>query len=94
MMFAYKSKNESLKNVCSVDGLSRIQTLEKNFHLDYYQLISEFEKLTNIPIVLNTSLNLPGHVLCEDYYDLYKIFKNSSLNYCWLSDEKKLICRK
>jgi len=93
MMFAYKSKNESLKNVCSIDGLSRIQTLDKHFHIDYYNLISEFEKLTNVPIVLNTSLNLPGHVLCEDHYDLYKIFKNSSLNYCWLPDEKKLICR-
>lgn len=94
MMFVYKCKNPKLKNVCSIDNLSRIQTLEKNFHLEYYNLVSEFNKLAGIPLVLNTSLNLPGHVLCEDYSDLLKIFKNSGLKYCWLPDQKKMICLK
>ena len=94
MMFVFKSKNVKLKNVCSPDGYSRIQTLEKSFHPKYYDLISEFEKINKHPIVLNTSLNLPGHVLCETHHDLLKIFNNTALNYCWLPDHKKLICRK
>jgi len=91
MMFAYKCKNEKLKNVCSIDNFSRIQTLEKSFHPKYYNLIEEFEKITSIPLVLNTSLNLPGKVLCEDLNDLYFMMKNSSLKYCYLSEENKLL---
>lgn len=91
MMFVYKCRDKRLKNVCSVDNLSRIQTLSKSFHSKYYDLIDSFYKLTNLPAVLNTSLNLPGRVLCEDTDDLYFIMKNSSLKYCYLSDQNKLL---
>ena len=91
MMFVYKCKNKTLKNVCSVDNYSRIQTLDRNFHPKYYDLIKTFERLTNLPLVLNTSLNLPGRVLCEDTNDLYLMMKNSSLRYCYLSDKDKLL---
>lgn len=91
MMFVFKSKDSRLKNVCSVDGYSRIQTLDKSFHPEYYNLIVEFSKLSGAPVVLNTSLNLPGDVLCETYQDLLTIFKNSELKYCWLPELKKLI---
>lgn len=91
MMFTYKCKDERLKNVCSVDNLSRIQTLNRNFHPKYYDLIKSFERFTELPIVLNTSLNLPNRVLCEDINDLYFMMKNSSLKYCYLSDKDKLL---
>lgn len=91
MMFVYKCKNPQLKNVCSIDGYSRIQTLEKSFHPKYYDLINEFYKITGLPLVLNTSLNLPGRVLCEDSNDLFDMMKKSSLKYCYLSDENKIL---
>ena len=93
MMFVFKCRDKKLKNVCSVDGYSRIQTLDKNFHPKYYQLIKAFERVSGYPIILNTSLNLPGSVLCEDYEDLYNFFKESNLNYCYLPDTNELICR-
>jgi carbamoyltransferase len=91
MMFVYKSKDKRLKNVCSVDGFSRIQTLNKSFHPKYYDLINSFKKLTGLPAVLNTSLNLPGHVLCEEYNDVKYMMKNSKLKYCYIADKNKLI---
>ena len=91
MMFVYKCKNKNLKNVCSVDGFSRIQTLNKNFHPKFYNLIKEFYKKSFVPVVLNTSLNLPGKVLCEDLNDVYHLLKNSSLKYCYFADEDKLL---
>jgi len=94
MMFVYKTKNSKLKNVCSIDRYSRIQTLEKSFHPKYYDLINSFKKITGLPLVLNTSLNLPGNVLCENYSDLLDIFKRSDLKYCYLADLNKLICLK
>lgn len=91
MMFVYKSKDKRLKNVCSVDGFSRIQTLNKSFHPKYYDLINSFKQLTGLPAVLNTSLNLPGHVLCEEYNDVKYMMKNSELKYCYIADKNKLI---
>lgn len=91
MMFVFKCKDKRLKNVCSVDNYSRIQTLNRKFHSKYYDLITAFNRLTKLPAVLNTSLNLPGRVICEDTNDLYFIMNNSSLKYCYLSDENKLL---
>jgi len=91
MMFVYKCKNPRLKNVCSVDNFSRIQTLEKSFHPKYYELIKSFKELSGMPVVLNTSLNLPGKVLVEDFDDLHYFLKNSNLKYCYLPDHNKLV---
>ena len=94
MMFVYKAKNNLTKNVCSVDGYSRIQTLNKSFHPKYHELITCFKKQTKHSIVLNTSLNLPGHVLCEEYSDVAFMMNNSDLKYCYLADYNKLVCKK
>ena len=54
-------------------------------------------QITNFPnkalrfAVLNTSLNLPGHVLCEEYNDVKYMMKNSELKYCYIADKNKLI---
>ena len=44
-----------------------------------------------MPVVLNTSLNLPGKVLVEDFDDLHYFLKNSNLKYCYLPDHNKLV---
>ncbi len=39
------------------DGTARIQTVDRTANPRYYAVIEEFEKLTGVPIVLNTSFN-------------------------------------
>jgi carbamoyltransferase len=48
---------DSVPSVVHVDNTCRVQTVSEidNFH--FYNLISEFNKLTNVPIILNTSFN-------------------------------------
>ena len=48
---------DTVPSVVHVDNTCRVQTVSKidNFH--FYNLISEFNKLTNVPIILNTSFN-------------------------------------
>ena len=46
-----------LPAVCHVDGTGRVQTVEKDSNPMYFSLISEFEKLTGIGMLLNTSFN-------------------------------------
>ncbi|HUQ80915.1 MAG TPA: carbamoyltransferase C-terminal domain-containing protein [Gemmatimonadaceae bacterium] len=43
--------------VTHVDGSGRLQTVSARTNPTYYALIKEFEKLTGVPVVLNTSFN-------------------------------------
>jgi predicted NodU family carbamoyl transferase len=91
MMFMYKIKDERLKNIASIDGYSRIQTLKLDFNKHYYNLIKEFENVTSLPIVLNTSLNIPGHTIVETLGDVKEMMNKTELKYCYLPEINKLI---
>jgi len=83
MLAAYdvlKNKQELIPAVTHVDGTSRVQTVEKTFNSRYHKLIGEFEKLTNIPIVLNTSLNKMEPVACSPE-DAVNTMKKAQLYY-------------
>jgi carbamoyltransferase len=51
--------------VCHVDGSGRLQTVHRDTNPRYHALISAFEKLTGVPIVLNTSFNENEPVVCR-----------------------------
>ena len=50
-------KREVLPAITHVDGSGRLQTVSQRTNPTYYRLISEFGKLTGVPVVLNTSFN-------------------------------------
>ncbi|HEX6869473.1 MAG TPA: carbamoyltransferase C-terminal domain-containing protein [Micromonosporaceae bacterium] len=43
--------------ITHVDGTARVQTVNRNDNPRYYELISRFEELTGVPMLLNTSFN-------------------------------------
>ena len=60
MSKVYKIKNEKkdlVSAVVHIDGTCRLQTVDGKYNQDFYNLIKEFYKLTNVPIILNTSFN-------------------------------------
>ena len=63
-----------------MDGTGRIQTVTKAQNKLYWELISEFEKLTGIPIVLNTSFNLKGEPIVCEPTDAVRTFFSSGLD--------------
>jgi carbamoyltransferase len=69
MLFTAQVKEEYKKvlpAITHVDGSARIQTVNKNDHPLYWKLINEFEKKSNIPILLNTSFNVKGQpIVCS-----------------------------
>ena len=92
MMYVFKLKKLGiLKAGISVDNHSRIQTVSKKNNLHYYNLINSFNKLTNVPMLINTSLNLPGEVLVETLNDLKNMFEKSNLKYIYLPEINTLI---
>ncbi len=52
-----KIAKESVPSVVHVDNTCRVQTVSKSDNYHFYNLISEFNKLTGVPIILNTSFN-------------------------------------
>ena len=96
MNFVYKVKQnqeEKLKSVLSVDGYSRVQCVKAEHNTHYYNLIKTFNKMYGIPVLLNTSLNLPGMPVVESYEDLKNILLKSNLKYCFLPEHNILITK-
>jgi carbamoyltransferase len=48
-----------------VDGTGRLQTVDRQTAPLYWQVIKEFEKLTGVPVVLNTSFNENEPIVCK-----------------------------
>jgi carbamoyltransferase len=58
-------KRSLVPAVCHVDGSGRLQTVHADTNPLYHQLISEFSRLTSVPMVLNTSFNENEPVVCR-----------------------------
>jgi len=63
-----------------VNNTCRIQTVLFKDNKKFYNLINEFYKITNIPILLNTSFNIDEPIVCTPY-DAFKTFYKSDLDY-------------
>ncbi|MDT4967182.1 MAG: carbamoyltransferase [Acidobacteriota bacterium] len=67
MLMVYQIKPErrgEIPAVTHVDGSGRLQTVSREVNARYYQLISDFRKLTGVPVVLNTSFNENEPIVC------------------------------
>lgn len=96
MMYVFNlldNKKNILTSGIAVNNTSRIQTVKKEQNKHFYNLLKAFEKITNIPILINTSLNLPGEVLVETLYDLNNLFTNSNLKYIYFPEINKLVIK-
>ena len=58
-------KREEIPAVTHVDGTGRLQTVEREINPLYWQLIKEFENLSGVPVVLNTSFNENEPIVCR-----------------------------
>ena len=58
-------KREIIPAVTHVDGTGRLQTVSKEDNLLYWMLIDEFQKLTGVPVLLNTSFNENEPIVCR-----------------------------
>jgi carbamoyltransferase len=68
MLMVYQvraEKRQLIPAVTHVDGSGRLQTVSRRVNPLYHQLISDFEKLTGVPIVLNTSFNEDEPIVCN-----------------------------
>lgn len=60
-----REKRDEIPAVVHVDGTARGQTVREDTNKRYYNLIKEFEKITGVPVLLNTSFNTAGEPIVE-----------------------------
>jgi len=58
-------KRNIIPAVTHIDGSGRIQTVTKETNEDFHNLINEFFRLSNVPILLNTSFNENEPIVME-----------------------------
>ena len=86
---AVKIKKKYQKLVPAVvheDKTSRLQTVDRRNNAQFYFLIKEFEKISKIPILLNTSLNYQGDPIACSPEDALKTFYLSGLDFIYIND--------
>lgn len=81
-----KNYNKIKNGTHFYDKTVRPQILNKKFNPAYYSIINEFSKISNIPAVLNTSLNLHGYPVSSTIKDIIFTFINSDIKYLYLDD--------
>ncbi len=73
-------KRSIIPAVTHVDYSARIQTVHKETNPRYYDLISEFKKITNCPILVNTSFNVRGEPIVCTIEDAFNCFMGTNLD--------------
>jgi carbamoyltransferase len=79
--------------VTHIDNSARIQTVHKETNPRFWQLISEFKKLTGYGVIINTSFNVRNEPIVCTPEDAYKCFMRTEMDYLvigdYLFDKKK-----
>jgi carbamoyltransferase len=98
MLMAIKANNrfhEVIKGTLHFDNSARVQVVTKLTNRRYYKLISEYYKISGIPLVLNTSFNGKDVPIVNSAKDAILEFKKIRLDALfignYLKESKKLI---
>jgi carbamoyltransferase len=70
----------TIPSVTHVDNSARLQTVTRDEAPLYYDLIREFERLTGVPIVINTSFNVRGEPIVCTPRDAYLCFMRTNMD--------------
>ena len=79
-------KRSQIPAITHVDYSARIQTVHKETNPKYYNLINEFKKLTNCPVLVNTSFNVRGEPIVCSIEDAFNCFMGTNLDILVLED--------
>jgi carbamoyltransferase len=77
---------EKIPAVTHFDGSARLQTVDGESNPYFYKVIQEFDKLTGVPVVLNTSFNINGEPIVLSPDDAISTFFNSGLQYLVINE--------
>ncbi|RYZ76316.1 MAG: hypothetical protein EOP04_32200 [Proteobacteria bacterium] len=74
-------------SIVHVDYSARLQTVSKKVHPDFHELISEFNAITGVPIIINTSFNVNGQPIVRTADEAWDCYVNTDIDYLVINDE-------
>lgn len=81
-----EEQRAAIPAVTHVDGTARLQTVHCTTNPRYHRLLKEFERLSGVPVLLNTSLNVMGEPIVESPADAVRLFFTTGLDYLVLGN--------
>jgi len=73
-------KRSNIPAVTHVDYSARIQTVHEKTNAKFYNLLKNFKKATNCPVLVNTSFNVRGEPIVCTVEDAYRCFMGTDLD--------------
>jgi carbamoyltransferase len=73
-------KRSNIPAVTHIDYSARVQTVHKETNPTFYKLIEEFEKITQCPVLVNTSFNVRGEPIVCSVTDAFNCFIGTDLD--------------
>jgi carbamoyltransferase len=85
-------KRAAIPAVTHADHTARPQTVRRDSNPRYYDIIAEFEKLTGVPVIINTSFNVRGEPIVLTPSQAYRCFATTDMDYVAL--ERFVVAKK
>ena len=78
---------ERIPAIVHVDGTARVQMIRREQNERLCRLLQEFDAITGVPVLLNTSFNVKGEPIVETPRDAVECFLTTGIDYLALHDE-------
>ena len=69
------------------DGSARLQTVTRESHSEFYDLLAEFDRRTGCPVLINTSFNVRGEPIVMSPSDAYLCFMRTDMDLLVLGNQ-------
>jgi carbamoyltransferase len=77
---------DRVPGIVHVDGTARVQTVRREHNERLHRLLQEFDRLTGVPVLVNTSFNIRGQPIIETPEDAIECFLSTGIEALALHD--------
>lgn len=82
----YPEWRDKIPSIVHVDGTARVQSVTEESSPRLYRLLKEFDALTGVPVLINTSFNVKGEPIVETPRDAMDCFLTTGIHYLAMHD--------
>jgi len=79
--------DKKIPAITHVDGSARLQTVTRETHPEFYDLIAAFDRRTGCPVIINTSFNVRGEPIVCSPDDAYLCFMRTNMDVLVLGNQ-------
>ena len=81
------NEDRDVPAITHVDGSARLQTVRRDQHAEFYDLLAEFDRTNDCPVLINTSFNVRGEPIVCSPEDAYLCFMRTNMDVLVLGNQ-------